>query len=60
METSYNFFLLCLSPLLPHISVARETDHELFIVSDLVIAFIHAVSYCAQDIYRLIEVIVTA
>lgn len=28
------------------------TDHELFIVSDLVTAFMYAVSYCAEDIYR--------
>lgn len=35
--------------------VAMETEHGLFMVNDLALAFIYALSYCAQVIYNLME-----
>lgn len=35
--------------------VAMETEHGLFMVNDLVIAFIYALSYCAKVIYNPME-----
>lgn len=48
METSS--YVICL-----WLHVVMETEHGVFIVNDLVIAFICALNYCAEVIYNLME-----
>lgn len=48
METSLVVICFCLH-------VAMETEHGLFMVNDLVIAFVYALSYFAEVIYNLME-----
>ena len=48
METPSNVICLCLH-------VAIETEHGLLMVNDLVIAFVYALTYCAEVIYNLME-----
>ena len=48
METSLDVICFCF-----HVSM--ETEHGLFMVNDLVIAFVYALSYFAEVIYNLME-----
>lgn len=48
METSSDVICFCRH-------VAMETERGLFMVNDLVIAFIYALSYFAEVIYNLVE-----